>query len=157
MNTTQTSSKTGLVALIIDESKGGKPQLLEALSDEKEISLYVEALESSHPDPLKCVYEWRVQQEQEDEEFGNYVEELLSQPFVKPEILHHGVQWLKSKMRIEEFRKSELEATRVIATYAYDIYCRDPQKSDFVLSGPTASVRVRILPTKAEIAASNAA
>src|SRR5690606_13935231 len=96
------------------------------------------------PDPLKRVEDHRMLQKQEDEEFGNYVEELLSRPFLKPEIQNHGVQWLKSKIKIDEFKRREAQATQTIAEYAFQVFSADPLKKEFTLSGPSAKVKVRI-------------
>src|SRR5689334_20230271 len=120
--------RAGTVALVVREKNGD--HLLEgSLSDEQEIALVQRAIEEGAADPLTTVSEFRARQEQEDEEFANYVEELLSQPFVRPEIQEHGVQWLRSKIRIEEFQKTEEEATRVIAEYAYQIFQKNPKRT----------------------------
>jgi hypothetical protein len=147
------SSKIGTVALIV-RYDGNIPSLVETFSDDREIELFEAALSTGESNPLDSVYEMRARQAKEDEEFGDYVEELLCQPFVKPEIMEHGVQWLKSKMKIEQYQKCELEATKVIAGYAFKLYQEDPQKVDFLLAGPAAKVRVRVfkLPEAREMA-----
>jgi hypothetical protein len=82
----------------------------------------------------------------EEGEFGDYVEELLSQPFVGTEIQEHGVQWLKSKIRIERYQRTETDAAKVIAEYAMKVVSEDPDKTDFFLAGPNTMVRIRVFP-----------
>ncbi len=137
------SSRIGTIALIVRLDKD-TPCLIDALSDDHEISVLESAVRAGEEDPLQSVYVFRKRQLQEDEEFGDYVEELLSQPFLRPEIQEHGVQWLRSKIRIEQFQKSEREATRVISEYAYRIFQESPWRTEFFLSGPTAKVKVRV-------------
>jgi hypothetical protein len=154
--------KTGTVALIVGHRPGepptGDPVLVEALSDDREIEALERAVRAGNEAPLVTVYELRSRQSREDEEFGDYVEELLSQPFVRPEIQEHGVQWLKSKIRIEQFQRSETEAMRVIADYAFKLFLQDRNKTDFLLASAAAQVRIRVFWLKAEEPAqSNAA
>lgn len=141
--------RAATVALIV-HGREGTPQLIDVLSDEREIAEIEIAIAQGDQDPLKRVKEHRLQKQAEDSEFGDYVEELLSHPFQKPEVRDHGIQWLKSKLRIEEFQKSETEAARIIARFALDVFLQDPDKVDFFLAGPTAQVRVRVflLPPK---------
>jgi len=140
--------KTGTVALIVGlqsgTSKSGEPVLIEALSDDREIETLEKALTTGNEAPLETVLELRSRQSREDEEFGDYVEDLLSQPFVRPEIQEHGVQWLKSKIRIEQFQRSETEAMRVIAEYAFKLFLQDRDKTDFLLASAAAQVRIRV-------------
>lgn len=135
--------RQGVVALVVLDQEG-IPQLVEALSDELEIEILELALQEGESDPLSLIYRRRERQTREDESFGNYVEELLSQPVVKPEVQDHAVQWLKSKMKIEGYQRTESEATRVIADYAYRLFMDNRARKDFVLAGPKAQVRVRI-------------
>jgi hypothetical protein len=139
--------KSATIALVVRSLQGEAPEIVEVLSDDREISM----LESSWGSGgeacnqmLERIHDLRSTQEREDEEFADYVEDLLSQPFVKPEIQEHGVQWLKSKMRIEEFQRNEREAASIIAEYALKVYSTNPQRKDFLLAGPRAQVRVRI-------------
>lgn len=136
-------SKAGVVALVVGE-RLGKKILVDQLSDEQEIALFQAALESGEKKPLELVYSLRSRQKSEEEEFGNYVEELLSQPFVRQEIVDHGVQWLKSKMKIEEYQRCESEATRVIAQYAFKIFEDDPSRVEYMLAGPSAKVKIKV-------------
>lgn len=135
--------RVGSVALVVryDENQ---PILVDSLSDEEEIRKLERSLDSGEPDPLSKIYEARKQQLTEDEEFGDYVEELLSQPFVRPEVKKHGVQWLKSKIRIEKYQKCERSAVTTIAEYAYRVFLKNTQRDDFFLAGPKAQVRIRV-------------
>lgn len=135
--------KAATVALIIQSLEGSR-SLVEVLSDDREISVFEVAISKGEDDPLSNVREHRERQQAEDGQFADYVEELLSHPFQKPEIREHGIQWLKSKMRIEEYQENETEAARIIARYAMDVYSQDPEKTDFFLAGPTAQVRIRV-------------
>ena len=137
------SMKVGTVALIV-RSDGTAPTLIETLSDDREIAMLEAALGSGENDPLEPVYSLRARQAKEDQEFGDYVEELLSQPFVRPEIQEHGIQWLKSKIRIEQYQKCEGEATQVIANYAFKLFLENPKRTEFFLAGPAAKVRIRV-------------
>lgn len=143
--------KVGTIALVI-RFDHRSPVLVDSLSDDREIAMLEAAMGSGKTDPLETVYSMRFRQAKEDEEFGNYVEELLSQPFIRPEIQEHGIQWLKSKIRIEQYQKCEAEATQVIAGYAFKVFQENPKKKDFFLAGPTAKVRIRIftLPASSE-------
>jgi len=133
--------KTGTIALII-AMEDGKKQLVESISDDHEVMLLEDAYKNGDEDPLEIVYKFREKITQEDEEFGDYVEELLSQPFLRKDIRDHGLEWFRSKLRIEEYRRNETEATAVISEYAYKMYCEDLNKTDFILCGPSAKVRI---------------
>ena len=152
------SRRCGTVALVVRFEQGA-PQLVDRISDEQEIEALENAFRESEEDPLSHVYGLRARIQQEDEEFGDYVETLLSQPFLRPEVREHGLQWLKSKLRIEEFRKNEAEATRTIAEYAFRLYEGNPEREEFFLAGPAARVRIRVfrLGTEADTSSEKAA
>ncbi len=133
----------GTLALLIRKNRK-TPELVHTLTDDREIAVLEAAVQEGEHDPLEKVFLYRSLQAKEDEEFGSYVEELLSQPFVRPEVQAHGVQWFKSKIRIEEHSKTEQAAARVIAEYACKIFQEDSNRTDFTLVGPHAEVRVRI-------------
>ncbi len=138
--------KTGTVALVL-RCPAARPQdavLVEALSDDREIELMEAAIIAGEKEPLDLLGRVREREKKEEEEFGNYVEDLLSKPFLRPEVQEHAVQWLHSKIRIDKYQKSEQEAVRVIADYALKLFQGDPEKVDFLLAGPHAQVRVRI-------------
>jgi hypothetical protein len=135
--------KIGTVALVV-YADGKQIHLADTFSDDREIALFEDALKDGESDPIETVYELRARQQREDDEFANYVEELLSQPFVRTEIQEHGIAWLKSKIRIDEYQRSETQAAEVIAKYAFTRYVNDPQLTDFLLAGPAARVRIRI-------------
>ncbi len=134
--------KEGTVALVIRFDKDA-PVLVEYFSDEAEIVVVEDALKAGE-DPILKVQEYRAREAEEDEEFGDYVEDLLSKPFLRPEIQLHGLQWMKSKIRIETFKQTEAQAAKVIAEYAINIFKQDQDKTDFILVGPTAKVRIRV-------------
>ena len=133
--------KPATIALVINAKDHA---LLEALSDDLEIQTFEKEVMEGNPNPLGIVLRQRQQQTKEEEEFGDYVEELLSQPFLKTEIQEHALKWLRSKVRIEEYQKRESEAAEVIADYALKVFRSDPDRTDFLLAGPTNKVRVRV-------------
>lgn len=102
------------------------------------------AIVAGEKEPLDLLERVRAREAKEEEDFGNYVEDLLSKPFLRPEVQQHAVQWLRSKIRIEKYQQSEQEAVKVIAEYALKLFQGDPEKIDFLLAGPHAQVRVRI-------------
>jgi hypothetical protein len=138
--------KIGTVALIVTYSgPREEPVLVESLSDEQEIGTLELALRSAAgPDALEAVRLSRLRRVEEDEAFGDYVEGLLSQPFVPPQVREHGVQWFRSKNRIEKYQAAEQEARKVIADFAFEIFRLEPARTDFVLSSSSAEVRVRV-------------
>jgi hypothetical protein len=138
--------KTGTVALLLKcpPSRSEEAQLLEALSDEREIQLVEAALLAGEIEPMRVIRDFREREQLEDENFGNYVEDLLSKPFLRREVQEHAVQWFKSKIRIENFQKEEEEALRVIAQYALKLFVQNPERLDYLLAAPKAQVRVRI-------------
>lgn len=142
--TPTTQTKVGTVALAVATSESG-PVLVDYFSDEREIATLDLALKNQDPEPLETVYAFRERQIHEDDEFGDYVEELLSRPFLKEEVRDHGLQWLHSKIKIERFQKNEREASRTIADFAFRLYSEDPSKEDFLLASHSAAVRILIL------------
>ncbi len=141
--------KVGTVALVVKVGDD-LSELVDAFSDDQEIEALEKAFEDGENDPVGMVYDLREQVSQEDEEFGDYVEELLSYPFLSPQIQEHGINWLKSKIKIEQYKQSEKEATRVIADHAMKIFQGDRGKTDFTLAGPTAQVKIRVFSVKRE-------
>jgi hypothetical protein len=135
------------IAIVLShpDNSGDVPSVVTTLSDEREIESVEAAVRSGSADPLEEIRERREREQKEEDEFGDYVEGLLSKPFLHPDVREHGVQWLKSKIRIEQFQKTEAEAAKVIAEYALGLFLKDPDQVDFVLAGPSAQVRVRII------------
>lgn len=133
------------IALVVSSTDEQKPTLFEALTSAEEILELELALKNSDPNPLMRVHEYRKKQLDEDEDFADFVEGLLSQPFVKPEVQDHAVQWFKSRAKIEAFQKAEDQASKVIALYAFEIFQNNPEKTDFFLAGPRARVRIRVI------------
>jgi hypothetical protein len=125
--------------------KNGTPVLLETISDSHEIQLLEQSVQLGEKNPLNRIHEHRERQKQEDSEFSDYVEDLLSKPFLKAEVQKYGVQWLKSRIRIEQFQEDEKEAAKVIAEYAFKIFSEETALRDFFLAGPKAQVRVRVI------------
>ncbi|HTL11554.1 MAG TPA: hypothetical protein VL588_03655 [Bdellovibrionota bacterium] len=142
-------SPAGTVALVV-RFDGSTPVLLDVFSDDIEIHVLEKAVQDGSQDPIQAVYESRVNQEREEEEFGDYVETLITHPGVRPEIREHGVQWLRSKVKIDEYKKHESDASHVIADYAFKVFEKDPTKAEFLLAGPTAEVRIRVFVVAAE-------
>ena len=142
--------RAATIALVV-RFEGGKPTLLETISDDREIHYLESAFEKGAPAPLDELYRLRESQSREDDEFGDYVETLLTQPFLRPDIRDHGVQWLKSKVRIEQYQQTEKDAAATIATYAFRVFEKDPGLKDFSLSGSSSLVRVRVLVVPAEV------
>lgn len=132
------------IAIVVTRH-GGEPVLTETLTSSEEILEMELAIQSRDPEPLKRLQEFRSKQHSEEEEFADFVEGLLSQPFVKPDVQEHAVQWFKSRAKIEAYQKAENEASRVIALYAFQVYASDSSKVDFMLAGPRARVRVRVI------------
>lgn len=137
--------KTGTVALIVrvDDPKQ-KPTILETISDDQEIKWVETKITEPNTELLKELKELRAVRTSEEEQFGDYVEGLLSQPFLPPEVRTHGVRWMHSKIKIDKFKSSEAEAAKVIADFALRVFVEDPHCEDFYLMGPSARVRVRI-------------
>ena len=135
--------KTNTVALVITESENSS-KWVDTLSDEFEIQYLEEALNVGKANPMEEIYEMRAKQSKQDTEFGDYVEELLSRPFVQPSVQGHAVKWLKSKIRIEKYQKMEQDAAKIIAEYAYKVFQGDPGKVDFFLCSPKSKIRIRI-------------
>jgi len=144
--------KSNILALVVIPSKAGSqsPAIIETLSDEKEIHWFEQALQTGEADPLGKIHEQRALAAKEEEEFGDYVEQLVSQPFIQSEIRDHGIQWLRSKIRIEQYQKTEAEAAKIISEYAFKIYLENRRQTDFFLAGPTAQVRIRIFELPAQ-------
>lgn len=132
------------IAIVVTRN-GGEPVLAETLTSPEEILELEMAMINRDPEPLKRVVAFRDRQKAEDEEFADYVEGLLSQPFLKSEVQEHAVQWFKSRSKIETYQKAEDEASRVIAQYAFQVFSEDPAKTDFLLAGPKARVRIRVI------------
>ena len=135
--------RAATVAIIIREA-GGQPHLIEILSDDREIEVFERAYLEKDSDPLKAVYEYRSRLSHEEDQFGEYVENLLTKPFLRPEIQNHGLQWFRSKLKIEQYQKSEGEAAKIIADYALHVYQQDPSRDDFSIAGPSSKVRIRV-------------
>lgn len=142
--------KIGTVALVVSPGDELERRLLDAISDDREIYVLESAVHSGRTNPLETVYEMRREQLEQDEAFADYVEDLLTQPFVKPEIQEHGVQWFRSRLSIDHYRQREEEAAKLIADYAFNIFKEDPKKHEFILDGPSSRVRIRVFEVEKE-------
>jgi hypothetical protein len=143
--------KVGTVALLVavnPDSASGR-ELIAAISDAAEILVLESALRSGDQNPLEVIQAYRDQQSREEEEFGDYVEDLLVRTGgLRPDIREHAVQWFQSKAKIERYRKIEADATSVIAKYAYEVFNADPTRREFMLAGPSAEVKIRVFEFK---------
>jgi len=137
-------SRTGTVALVV-RIESGSPILLDQISDDRELEILDRCVKEGSSRALEEVYLQRDRVVEEEEQFGDFVEALITQPYVKPEILEHGVQWLRSKVKIEEFQRQEREATRVIANYAFQVFAENQDLREFMLSGPSAQVQIKVV------------
>lgn len=160
------SPKMGTVAVVLatksevaegDSSAASSGHWVETFSDEREITALEAAIEAGNPFPLQTVYDFRLRFEKEDEEFGDYVEELLCQKVIRPEVQAHGLAWLQSKLKIEQYRQQEKDAAEVIAHFALSKLNEDPNLEDFVLAGPGVQVRIRIFKVRVAPSSSVAA
>jgi hypothetical protein len=131
------------VALVIRSEKGS-PSLIDVLFEDHEIESIDKALRFGTRNPLTAIYQKRAEQIRKDEEFGDYVESLLTRSFPNSEVRNHCVQWLHSKQKIEEFLKTEREAAETIAEYALKVFQSNPSSKDFMLKSMTSCVRIRI-------------
>jgi hypothetical protein len=138
------SEPIGTVALIVYSKHEKELRFIEATSNDQEIQFFEEMFTRGESDPISLLYDMREELKRQDDEFGDYVEELLTRPFVRPEVRQHGIDWMRSRMKIEGFHNQENDATQVIAKYAYDIFLQDPNRKDFLLAGPKARVRVKV-------------
>lgn len=130
------------VLLLVDDETG---ELLEAVSDEQEIeAIEAERALGGNDDALARVLELRTARQRDEEEFGDYVEDVLVRPGLQDEIRDHALRWFRAKLRIERYAKTEVDAMRVIAGFALQIWGADPSRDDLVLAGPSAQVRVTI-------------
>lgn len=133
----------GTIAIVV-KLEENVPVLIDAFSDDTEIVWLEKAIMDGAGDPLRDVYERRASQRLEDEEFANYVEELLSQPFLDPKIQEHGVQWFRARHRIEMHEQNEREAKAAIVQYAMDIFAENLSLTEFELNGNQSKVRIKI-------------
>ena len=136
--------RSGTVVLLLAIEPGKPPILLESLSDEREVEFVESALKEGHPDPVWALRQRRKAQTREDEDLADYIEGLVSEPNCKSEVQENAVPWFQSRIELERFQRAEAEARAIIVEYALKLYEDDPTRVDFILSAPTAEVRVRI-------------
>jgi hypothetical protein len=136
--------EVGTVLILLGRDEEGRPKILESVSDDPEILLVEEALAEHHPDPVMAVRQRRQEQENEEEAFADYIETLLSAATCGIQIQRHAALWFRSRIDLEEYRRAEIEARRVIVDFAFRLYCEDPSQTDFTLAAPHAEVRILI-------------
>ncbi len=136
--------QTGTVLILLVRDEEGRPRILDSVSDDPEISLIEQALADRSPDPVLAVRLRRQEQEAEEEAFADYVETLLSAPACGLQLQHHASLWFRSRIDLEEYRRAESKARRVIVDFAFRRYCDDPSQTDFTLVSHEAEVRVII-------------
>ncbi len=136
--------RSGTVVLLLSLESKGSPVLLESLSDEREVEFVESALQEGHPDPVWALQQRRKLQRKEDEEFADYIEGLVCEPFCRLEVQGHAAQWFQSRLQLEQFQNTEAEARRIIAEFALKVFQDDPSRLEFVLAAPSAEVQVRI-------------
>ena len=98
--------------------------------------------DEDHSNLIKTLEDYRDKKEKENQQFEDYVEQLLSHPFLKPEIEKHALSWMHSKIRVEAYEQEERKAARVIGNYAFQLFQKSPQQSEFLLNGKDSEVRV---------------
>ncbi len=135
--------KTSQVALLVS-SHAGAPVLVEFVSEDSEINWVEVAVHGGEKNLIACLFEYRAQLENEENQFADYVEELLSHPFLRKKIQRQGVQWFKSRIKIHQYQQAERKAMQFIVDYAYKIFLTQPHQRDFVLTTSTHQVRVRV-------------
>ncbi len=141
--------KTHTIALVFPKTstKGSASSpAFEILQDEYEIEYLENALRQGDKQPLQEILYRRTLINEKEDLQADYVEELLSRPFARPNLQKQAVLWLKSKMKLNTHRQNENQAALVIAEYAYQIYQSNPDRIDFLLAGPNSQVRIRIFP-----------
>lgn len=135
------------VALVLagaTETDDAASKLLEVLHDPYEIDYMETALKTADSQALQQIYSQREKRREKENEFGNHLEELLSQPHVNPELRRQGLQWFRSKIKTDSDEKKEKDAVQVISEHALQMYQSDPTKLDYFLMGPNSQVRIRI-------------
>jgi len=130
----------GTVALLISDNR-----LVETLTDSGEIDLVKQIEKDTNlEDVLKLVKHYRQANRALEERVGDQVEEILVSLSSPPEAKFHAMEWMKSALKMESFRKDEYSAAQTIGQFAYDVYKKQPELTDFVLQAEKAQVRVLI-------------
>lgn len=135
--------KTNPIALVVSGGNGSWV-LVDVLSNEKEIEYLEHLIQQGDPEPLQRIYQLRAIQQSQDDEMGDYIESLVSQPFIDQKIKDQGIRWFKSKIKIENYHQLEREAAQVISDFAFKMFQEFPEKTDYLLISPQSQVRVRI-------------
>lgn len=133
----------GTIALVVSFVEN-TVSLVDILSDIQDIEYLETAILAGKEDPLREMYDHREQRTQQDEEFGDYVEDLLCRANVDPEVQKQGIQWFQSRMKLATYQKQEQEAARIIGEYAFKLFEQDRRRTDYLLMSSTRQIRVRI-------------
>ena len=136
--------KTNQLVLVVEQQRD-EQVLRDSFSDQDEIDLLLEAISQKEKNPLEIVHRFRQNRAREEEEFGDTVEALLLRPFLNMEIREHGINWFRSRIRMEEFRKTEENARKILTSYAFVLFQSNPELKDFTLQGRVAAVQVCVV------------
>jgi hypothetical protein len=135
--------KTNHIALVVS-GEVGSWVLIDTLSDEQEIEYFEQLMHVRDPDPLRRIYQLRTVQQGKEDEMADFIENLVSQPFVSEKVKTQGIRWFKSKIKIENFHQLEMEAAQVISEFAFKMFQKEPEKTDYFLVAPQSRIRVRV-------------
>jgi hypothetical protein len=136
-------SKTTQIALIITQEQGS-PVLRDTLTSDSEIEFLIASMAKGELDPLGEIHRYRSHVEQQQTIFGDYVEDLLSKPFVEGSLQQQALKWLGAKIKIDQFQLQEKAAAKIISDYAYKLFKVEPAKNDFFIESAHFRIRVRI-------------
>jgi hypothetical protein len=128
------------IAVIVNHEKTG---MVEFLADQSEIEFFQDSTKSLS-ERLQDIYLMRAQREQQEEDLADYVENLVLNPMLHPEIKQQGVEWFYSRIKIDQYRQKELQAAQLIAQYAFEQFLADTQKATFDLSSSENTVHIKI-------------
>jgi hypothetical protein len=142
MKSTGATAKHTLALVVRKREK--KIEWLDTLSQESEILFFEALLGAGVQDPLLDLAVKREQERQSEDDFANYVEDLVVKPGLKPEVREQAVQWFYSRIRIEKYEAQEKQAAAVVARVALQLYQEHPAQVDFTLSSERSEIRVKI-------------
>jgi hypothetical protein len=137
-------SSLGRVLILIARDSNGTLQVLDSVSEDPEVSFVEQVLAKNHPNPIEALRQRRRLQEQEDEAFADYIENRVSAPSCTFEIREHAGKWFRSRIHLEQYKKSEAEAREVIVNYAFRVFLSDTSQRDFILASAQAQIRILI-------------
>ncbi|MFZ9595612.1 MAG: hypothetical protein ACO3A2_05985 [Bdellovibrionia bacterium] len=135
--------KTTTLALCI-AFESGEPLCVDALTQESEIQLLERLILQNAPDPLAQLNQFRSEQAQREEEFGDSAEQQLCNPFVREPLRSQAIQWFRAQIQVEQFQKREKEAVEVLSRFAFDFWRAHPAQTQFLIQNDRAQVKVRV-------------